>query len=211
MKIYTVVLALLLAAPALAQDVVIPAQVAPHTVASLDVTTGAQGWVWASRYWAPPAEPKDLAGGRVQGQLGIGRWGLTAMGDVSGMPGSFDLQRVETFQTIEAHGAAHYNLFASNGIQLGVAVGAGIALPLEVQDGVRPTTAHPASVGAGLHLNGEDWWVYVMAGQVQALPGFGGMVKYQIAMSNRTAAVGSISVGAQQRYVVQMGIAVRWF
>jgi hypothetical protein len=133
------------------------------------------------------------------------------MGDVSGIPGSFDLQRVETFQTIEAHAAVHYNLFASNGIQLGVAAGTGIALPLEVKDGERPETAHPASLGAGLHVNGKDWWIYAMAGQVQALPGFGGLVKYQIRMTDRTAAVGSIAIGAQRRFVVQMGVAVRWF
>jgi hypothetical protein len=133
------------------------------------------------------------------------------MGDVSGIPGTFDVQRAETFQTIEAHAAVHYNLFASHGVQLGVAAGTGIALPLEVRDGERAQTAHPASVGAGLHVNGKDWWVYAMAGQVQALPGFSGLVKYQFRLSSRTAAVGTISIGAQQRYMVQMGVAVRWF
>jgi hypothetical protein len=177
----------------------------------LAVETGGQGWVWASRYWAPPADPKDLAGGRVQGQLGVGSWGFTAMGDVSGIPGKFDINKVETFQTVEAHAAVHRNLFASQGIQLGLAAGVGVALPLELQDGVRPETAHPASFGAGVHVNGPRWWVYVMAGQVQSVPGFGGVVKYHIGLSDRTAAVGSFELGARQQYSAQMGIAVRWF
>lgn len=201
---------LMLAVPVIAQDIPVPAP-HPATISSLEVETGAQGWVWASRYWAPPAEPKDLAGGRVQGQLGVGRWGFTAMGDVSGIPGSFDVQNVETYQSVEAHAAVHYNLFAAEGVQLGVAFGGGVALPLEVQDGVRPQTAHNGSIGAGVHVNGTRWWVYAMFGQVQALPGWGGMVKYQIALTDRTAAVGSISVGAEQLAVIHMGIAVRWF
>lgn len=191
-------------------DIVAPI---PATFADpLAQANGAEGWVWAMRYWSPPAEPRDLAGGRVQGMLGAGRWGIALRGDFSGLPGEFAVDKIQTFRTIEAHLGVHRNLAALNGVQVGVAVGAGLAVSLEAgDDGLPPKTPNNFTAGAGLRAAGKGWWVYMMFGQHQALPGFAAVGTYQVKISDRTAAVGTFAYGAQQRYIAQLGIAVRWW
>lgn len=173
--------------------------------------TGAEGWVWAMRYWAPPAEPRDLAGGRIQAQLGVGRTGIAFRGDVSGMPGEFSPDKPETFRSLEAHLAVHHNVAGAQGVKLGVAVGVGAGFSLETKEGTTPTTPHSATLGAGLHVSGRGWWTYAMYGQHQALPGSAAVVVYQIRASDRTATVGTFAVGSRGSYLAQFGIAVRWF
>jgi hypothetical protein len=173
--------------------------------------TGAEGWVWAMRYWSPPAEPRDLAGGRIQAQLGVGRWGYAFRGDISGLPGEFSPDKPETFRSLEGHVAVHRNFAGAQGVKVGAAVGAGAGFSLEKQDGAAPTTPHSATWGAGLHASGDGWWAYALFGQHQALPGFAGVVTYQVRASSRTAAVGTFAVGEHGAYVAQFGIAVRWF
>jgi hypothetical protein len=174
--------------------------------------SGGEGWVWAMRYWSPPAEPRDLAGGRVQGMLGVGRWGFALRGDASGMPGEFAVDKIQTFRTIEANIGVHRNLAAAQGIQVGAAIGAGLAVSLEQgEDGLPPKTPNNFSYGVGGRAAGKGWWVYLMVGQHQALPGFSAICTYQVKISDRTAAVGTMAYGAQQRYIAQLGIAVRWW
>jgi len=181
-------------------------------VTTLEQKSGAEGWLWAMRYWAPPGEPRDLAGGRVQMLLGVGKWGFAVRGDASGMPGEFSTEKFQTFRTLEAHLGIHYNVAASQGVQVGAAVGTGLAVSLEQgEDGLPPKTPNNFSYGAGLRIAGNGWWAYLMGGQYQALPGFSAIGTYQIKMSDRTAMVGTFAYGAQQRYVAQLGIAVRWW
>lgn len=222
-KLFLVMLFLLMVVPSVAQDdsgtvnsqAVIAAALPQPVETVIDPLAqkgGAEGFVWAMRYWSPPAEPRDLAGGRVQAMLGAGRWGLAIRGDASGLPGEFAVDKIQTFRTLEVHLGIHRNLAATNGVQIGVAVGAGLAVSLEQgEDGLPPKTANPASYGAGLRVAGKGWWVYVMGGQYQALPGFSAISTYQVKMSDRTAMVGTFAYGAQQKYVAQMGVAVRWF
>jgi hypothetical protein len=177
----------------------------------LAVGTMAEGWVWAMRYWSPPAEPRDLAGGRIQAQLGIGRWGVAFRGDVSGLPGEFTVDKPETFRSLEGHLAVHRNFAGAQGVKLGAAVGAGSGFSLEKPEGVAPVTPHSLTFGAGLHVSGPGWWVYGMYGQHQALPGSAGIVVYQSRLSDHTAAVGTFAIGAKGTYIAQFGVAVRTF
>lgn len=173
--------------------------------------TGAEGWVWAMRHWSPPAEPRDLAGGRIQAQLGVGRWGYAFRGDVSGMPGEFSPDKPETFRTLEGHLAVHRNFAGAQGVKLGAAAGVGAGFSLEKQGGETPRTPHSTTWGGGLHVSGPGWWAYALFGRHQALPGFAGVVTYQVRASERTAAVGTFAVGERGAYVAQFGVAVRWF
>lgn len=174
--------------------------------------SGAEGYVWAMRYWAPPAEPRDLAGGRVQALMGVGRWGFALRGDASGLPGEFETGKLETFRSLEAHLGVHRNLAAGAGAQIGAAIGAGLAVSLERgEDGLPPKTPNNFSYGAGLRAAGKGWWLYLMAGQHQALPGFACIGTYQVKISDRVAAVGTFAYGAQQRYIAQLGMAARWW
>lgn len=200
----------MIASPCMAQDFV--SQPDPTVIDPLAQKSGAEGWVWAMRYWAPPAEPRDLAGGRIQALLGNGRWGYAIRGDFSGLPGEFEVDKLQTFRTLEAHLGVHRNVAASQGVQIGVAVGAGLAVSLERgPDGLPPTTPNNFSYGAGLRAAGKGWWFYLMGGQHQALPGFAAIGTYQVRLSDRTAAVGTFAYGAQQRYIAQLGMAVRWW
>lgn len=186
---------------------------APPEPDALAQRSAVEGWIWAERTWAAPAEPKDLAGGRFQALLGVGRWGYAVRADVSGMPGEFDVNKVETFRSAGAYLAVHRNLAAlPGGIQIGLTAGGGSAVPLVLPEGSsKPTTAHAATYGAGGRIAGPGWWAYVVIGQNQALPGLSGTVMYQARLSSRTSAVGMFGLGARQTYVGQFGIAVRWF
>lgn len=223
-KLLILLALLLIVAPCVAQEippapavpslagVLSPATPAPVVTDPLAQANGAEGWVWAMRYWAPPAEPRDLAGGRVQGMLGAGRWGIAIRGDFSGLPGEFAVDKIQTFRTIEAHLGVHRNLAAVNGVQVGVAAGVGLAVSLEAgDDGLPPKTPNNYTAGVGARAAGKGWWVYLMFGQHQALPGFAAVGTYQVKISDRTAAVGTFAYGAQQRYIAQLGIAVRWW
>lgn len=189
-----------------------PAATQPVQVDALAQAPGGEGWVWAMRYWAPPAEPRDLAGGRVQAMLGVGRWGFAVRADASGLPGEFETSKMQTFRTLEGHLGIHRNLAAAQGVQIGAAVGAGLAVSLEQgEDGLPPKTPNNFSYGAGLRAAGKGWWFYLMGGQHQALPGFAAIGTYQVKTSERTAVVGTFAYGAQQRYIAQLGMAVRWW
>jgi hypothetical protein len=179
---------------------------------ALAQSSGAEGWIWAMRYWSPPAPARDLAGGRVQAILGVGRWGFAARGDASGLPGEFATDKLQTFRTLEVHLSAHRNLLGVNGVQVGPAVGTGLALALEQgPDGLPPKTPNNFSYGAGMRIAGKGWWAYLMAGQHQALPGFAAITTYQVKMNERTAMVGTFAYGGQQKYIAQMGVAIKWF
>jgi len=221
--ILALLLALALQAPAGGVSAAGTASTAPVTVAEVVPTavvadplaqkSAAEGWIWAERTWSPPAVPEDIAGGRFQALLGIGRWGVGLRGDVSGMPGKFDVNDVRTFRAAGAYVAAHRNLAAlPGGIQFGVTAGGGAAVPLVLPEGsTKPVTAHAATWGAGARIAGPGWWAYLVIGQNQALPGTSGTLMYQVRLSSRTSAVGTFGIGAGQHYVGQFGIAVRWF
>jgi hypothetical protein len=175
----------------------------------LAVTSAAEGWIWAERSWAPPAEAKDLAGGRFQALLGVGRWGVAVRGDVSGLPGTFDISKLQTFRSAQALLGVHRNLYGVGSIQLGVAGGFGGAVPLVVEDGSRPRLPHTFTAGIGLRAAAPGWWVYAAAGQHYAVPGVSGILVYQVRTSSRTAAVGTFAIGRTS--FAQFGVAVRWF
>jgi len=130
---------------------------------------------------------------------------------VTGMPGEFSPDKPETFRSLEGHVAVHRNFAGTQGVKLGVAVGAGAGFSLEQKDGVPPATPHSSTLGAGLHISGPGWWVYGMFGQHQALPGFAGVFVYQVRTTDRTSAVGTFAIGEKGLYIAQFGVAVRWF
>jgi hypothetical protein len=175
----------------------------------LATASAAEGWIWAERSWAPPAEAKDLAGGRFQALLGLGRWGVAVRGDVSGLPGTFDVSKTQTYRSAQALVGVHRNLYATSGIQLGVAAGFGGAVPLVVEAGERPKMPHTFTAGLGIRAAAPGWWVYATAGQHYAVPGVSGILVYQVRTSERTAAVGTFAVGRTS--FAQFGVAVRWF
>jgi hypothetical protein len=215
-KLLIALMLVLMATVAFAQLPPVPdipgAAAAPMSSDPLAQSSGGEGWVWAMRYWAPPAEPRDLAGGRVQAMLGVGRWGFAVRGDASGLPGEFEASKIQTFRTLEGHLGVHRNVAAAQGVQVGIAVGVGLAVSLEQgEDGLPPKTPNNFSAGAGLRAAGKGWWIYLMGGQHQALPGFAAIGTYQVKMSERTAMVGTFAYGAQQRYIAQLGVAVRWW
>jgi hypothetical protein len=188
-----------------------PAAVIVEVADPLAAGTGAEGWVWAMRYWSPPAEPRDLAGGRIQAQLGVGRWGYAFRGDISGLPGEFSPDKPETFRSLEVHVAVHRNVTGAQGVRLGLAAGVGAGFSLEKKDGVPPVTPHSATWGGGLHASGKGWWTYLLFGQHQALPGFGAIATYQVRATDHTAAVGTFAIGEHGSYIAQFGVAVKWF
>ena len=210
-------LTLIAAVPASSQEVVTEPLTVPITEEGivydpLAQASGVEGWIWAMRYTSPPAEPRDLAGGRVQAILGAGKWGFAFRGDFSGLPGEFDQVDIATFRTLEGHIGVHRNVGAAEGVQVGVALGTGLAVSLEVgEDGLPPITANKFSYGADLRVAGKGWWSYLLFGQYQALPGFSLIGTYQVKMTERTAAVGTFAYGGQQLYVAQLGVAVRWW
>jgi len=188
-----------------------PVEPAPVVLDPLAVSSAAEGWIWAERSWAPPAEAKDLAGGRFQAILGLGRWGVAVRGDVSGLPGKFDINKLETFRTAQALLGVHRNLYAYSGLQIGAVAGFGGAVPLVAEDGgARPKMAHAFTAGIGARVSAPGWWVYAAAGQHYAVPGVAGILVYQVKTSSRTAAVGTFAVGRGSSFA-QFGVAVRWF
>ena len=176
----------------------------------LAVTSAAEGWVWTQQYWAPPAASKNLAGGRFQALLGAGRWGVGFRGDVSGLPGEFTPDKYETFRSAETYLAVHRNVGHTGEVVFGPTAVIGASIPLEMRDGVRGTLAHPVSGGVGLRVAAPGWWVYAVFGQHQSLAGVCGLVGYQVRLTDRTAAVGTIAVNGKM-YVLSAGVAVRWF
>lgn len=186
---------------------------APAAPDPLATKNAAEGWIWAERAWAPPAEAKDLVGGRFQALLGFGkdaRWGAAIRADVSGLPSTFDVSKVQTYRAVQAMVAVHRNLYATSGIQFGLAAGIGGAVPLVVEDGARPKLKHDFMGGAGIRAAAPGWWVYATVGQHPAIRGLAGILVYQLRTSERTAAVGTFAVGGRSSYA-QIGVAVRWF
>ncbi len=177
----------------------------------LATTSAAEGWIWAERAWAPPAEARDLTGGRFQALLGLGPWGVAVRGDVSGLPGTFDVSKTQTYRSAQALVAVHRNVYATSGIQFGLAAGVGAAVPLVVEEsGERPRLRHTVMGGAGLRVASPGWWAYGSVGQHYAIQGIAGILVYQVRTSERTAAVGTFAVGRRGSFA-QFGVAVRWF
>ena len=162
------------------------------------------------RTWAPPAAPKDFVGGRFQALLGVRAWGIAIRAEASGLPGNFDTSKPETFHTVAAYAAVHRNVLAlPGGIQFGPAAAGGAALPL-VGDQAVPRFYHGGTVGLGFRAAAPGWWVYAGIGMNQALPGAAGTVEYQVRMTARTSAVGTVAIG-RGTYYSQIGVAVRWY
>jgi len=189
-----------------------PAATAVAAVADpLAVKTTSEGWIWAMRYWTPPAQTRDLVGGRAQGVVGIGRWGLAFRADAIGIPGEFAQDQVKTFRAAEVGVAAHRNLWGAGGVVVAAAAGASVARSLETTAaGVLPDFPKAFTAGVGVRVDGPSWWVYAAVGQHQALHGVALVSTYQVRTSDRTALVGEFAVGSRSSFA-QLGLAVRAF
>jgi hypothetical protein len=201
-------LALLAAAPAFAED---QAPAAPCDPAARPCL-GFEGWLLTVRTWTPGgAEPRDLVGARLQAELRAGRWRWAARGDASGIPGEYSAGKWETVRSVEAHLATAYDaLRLPGGVTLGPAIGAGAAVAIEESEaGKRPRLLKRVTAGIGARASWPGGWVYVVAGQHQALRGVAAVATWQVRVSDHVASVGLAAVGSQD-WTSTTAIAVRF-
>lgn len=181
----------------------------------LAVQSDAQGWLWAQSTWSSGNQRKELAGGRLVAMAGFGRWGVGLRAESIGLPGAYDRGKPETFLAAQGYVALHRNvLFLAEGQGDGVVCGPtlflGAAVGLSAQS-APPQMPKSLTLGVGLRASSRGWWGYVAVGQYQALPGVALLATAHVQMSDRTAWVGDIAVGARSKYTAMMGVAVRLF
>ncbi len=177
----------------------------------LAANTFAQSWAWAMSLWSDAPQRRDLVGGRIQAQVGIGRWGIAARADASGLPGEFQPNQPSTFRTVEVYVAGHRNLAGVQNVVIGPTALAGAGVSLETVNGKRPTTPNTATAGVGVRAAGPDWAVYVVVGCHQALRGVSVVAVVHVGMTDRTAWVADGGIGAHGALYARMGLAVRVF
>jgi hypothetical protein len=198
----------LLAATAGAQDAPAPVPCDPAARPCLDF----EGWMLTARTWTPGgAEPRDLVGGRLQAELRAGRWRWAARGDATGIPGEYERGDWETVRSAEFHVATAYDaLRLPGGVTLGPAVGAGAAVGIEQDEaGRRAEMPKRLTAGLGARVSWPGGWVYVVAGQNQALRGVAATATWQVNVSDRVASVGLAAVGSRT-WTATTGVAVRF-
>lgn len=196
------------AAPVLAEGPTPPAPCDHATRPCLDF----EGWLLTARTWTPGgAEPRELVGGRLQAELRSGRWRWAARGDASGIPGEYSAGEWETVRSVEAHVATAYDaLRLPGGVTLGPAVGVGAAVGIEQDEaGKRAEMPKRLTAGLGARVSWPGGWVYVIAGQNQALRGVAATATWQVKVSDRVANVGLAAVGSRT-WTATTGVAVRF-
>jgi hypothetical protein len=172
---------------------------------------GTQGWLLTERSWTPGgAQPRDLAGARLQSEVRWRRWRWAARGDATGIPGEYRQGDWQTVRSLEVHVASAYDaLHLPAQVILGpaIAVGAAVALEHDAQ-GVAPDLPKSVTAGIGFRASWPGGWIYGVAGQNQALRGVAGTFVWQIDVNDRVANIGSLAVGPGA-YTGTFGVAVR--
>jgi hypothetical protein len=207
------VLALLCcAAPAAAQ--------APQAPDPLAAETFASAYLWKEKLWSSSSDPADRWGGRVVGQVGLGRWGLALRGDVGGLPDTFNLQDPATFQALQIYVAVHRNLagFAPKdpttyGVALGVTAIAGTVLDLEGDDPTSPPLRGRFTAGAGLRMAGWDSRGnaavgYLAVGTFEALGGLCVFGTVHLPLTSRLTFMGDAAVSRDGHAYARLAMGV---
>ena len=208
-RLVLVVAAALLTAPAIAQE---PTAAKPPCDPATGFCLGFEGWLLTVRTWTPGgAEPRDLVGARLQAELRHARWRWAVRGDATGIPGEYKTGEWETVRSLEGHAAAAYDaLRLPGGVTLGPAAGIGAAIAIERDDaGFKAEMPKGITAGLGARASWPGGWVYVVAGQHQALRGVAAIATWQVAMSDRVASVGLAAVGSKD-WTATIGLGVRW-
>ena len=201
-----VVLLALLAAPAFAQDPA-PAQdpTTPADPLAAEMFVGA--YAWREVVHSTAAGRSDGWGGRFVGQLGFGRFGIAARGDVGGLPGEFSPEAPQTFQSASFYLAAHYNVLAQAPARLGLTAFAGRAVSLE-GDGIVTPTVGNFTAGVGVRVAAPGAVAYIALGTHEALGGFCVLGTAHLPLTSRLAFVVDGAASGDGRAYVRLGIAV---
>lgn len=178
-------------------------------VAPLDAGTWGRGWVGGETAWTTGAERRALAVGWIEGQAGFGRWGRAGTAGVLGASGKLKLDDPATFSAFRAQAAVHRNLIGTSFAACGLAGAVEYGVPLETTDGQH--LVHAISAGAGMICSGPGWRVYLLAGQDMQMAGFALIGYLAFPVSDRVEWVTRGSFGSDQRYVLTLDVAARFY
>jgi hypothetical protein len=185
-----------------------PAAAQPAAPDPLAAQTFATTWLWREITWSTAAGRAEGWGGRMQGQLGLGRLGLTVRADVGGLPQSFALEDPATFQSLQGYLAAHYNVAGAAGAVVGPTAFVGRAISLEEGHPSSAPTEGGVTAGVGLRVGADAGAGYLAVGTHEALGGFCVLGTVHLPLTSRLAAVADGAIGAHGRTYVRVGMAV---
>jgi hypothetical protein len=202
---------LLMAAPAYAQDTP-PAPVKPPCDHLVQPCAVFEGWLVTEKIWTSSSEPRTIVGARMQAEVRLKRWRWAVQGDATGVPGEYEQGNAETVRALTGYMAGAYDLWRFPGdINFGPAFGVGGDLIIEKNDaGETANLPKRITAGVGVRTSGHGWWVYAIVGQNQAMPGVCGTAAWQVAINDRVASIGNVSVAASGTWTAKTGVAVRW-
>lgn len=148
-------------------------------------------------------ERGDPWGGRLVGGLGLGRFGIEARVDVTGLKEQFSFEDPETYQTLEAFALLHYIALSLDGVQLGPGAAVG-TIANEQSDGI---SANFYGVGIRIASKGAEF--HIVFAQHDYLPtgGWRFSASAHVPLYNRIYGLGDI-VGGRDGYA-RIGVAVR--
>jgi len=167
-----------------------------------------QVWLGAQSTWSSSVDRKDVAVAQVNALLPMGRWGLGLRARSTGAVGQFRPDVPTTFGAVEAYVEVHRVVFERDGVQLSPTGFAGIAIPLESQNGKPPVMPRTCTAMGGLRIDGLSWRGEVGFGVHQQLEGLALGVTAHVEMTPHSAWVLDFAAGARRNSVTPYVAAI---